>query len=147
MLHPPVRAAARPKGGHGPAPLQAVAFSRWASRLILAREKDAARGPVRLRNEPNFRVVLPDAVAADDAVALPDTALVLPRILRADIAPITEFDPDEVLGFMTSEEAAVFLGIPYSSFREIAPNLPRHAITPARYGYLRRELLAWGRER
>jgi predicted Zn-dependent protease with MMP-like domain len=60
---------------------------------------------------------------------------------------VTEFDPDEVFGFMTSEEAAEFLGLPYSSFREIAPNLPRHAITPARYGYLRRELLAWGRER
>ena len=60
---------------------------------------------------------------------------------------ITQFDPDEVLGFMTSEEAAAFLGIPYSSFREIAPNLPRHAITPARFGYLRRELLAWGQQR
>jgi uncharacterized protein YoaH (UPF0181 family) len=60
---------------------------------------------------------------------------------------ITEFDPDEVYGFMSSEEAAEFLGLPYSSFREIAPNLPRHAITPARFGYLRRELLAWGRER
>lgn len=60
---------------------------------------------------------------------------------------VTEFDPDEVFGFMTSEEAAEFLGLPYSSFREIAPNLPRHAITPARFGYLRRELLAWGRER
>jgi hypothetical protein len=60
---------------------------------------------------------------------------------------VTEFDPDEVLGFMTSEEAAEFLGLPYSSFREIAPSLPRHAITPARFGYLRRELLAWGRER
>src|SRR5215217_5313204 len=42
---------------------------------------------------------------------------------------ITEFDPDEVYGFMTSEEAAAFLGLPYASFREIAPNLPRHAIT------------------
>jgi hypothetical protein len=60
---------------------------------------------------------------------------------------VTEFDPDEVFGFMTSEEAAEFLGIPYASFREIAPDLPRYAITPARYGYLRRELLAWGRER
>jgi hypothetical protein len=59
----------------------------------------------------------------------------------------TEFDPDEVYGFMNSEEAAEFLGLPYSSFREIAPDLPRHAITPARFGYLRRELLAWGRER
>jgi hypothetical protein len=59
---------------------------------------------------------------------------------------VTEFDPDEVHGFMTSEEAAGFLGLPYSSFREIAPNLPRHAITPARFGYLRRELLAWGKE-
>jgi len=60
---------------------------------------------------------------------------------------ITEFDPDEVYGFMGSEEAAEFLNLPYSSFREIAPTLPRHAITPARFGYLRRELLAWGRER
>jgi hypothetical protein len=60
---------------------------------------------------------------------------------------IKEFDPDEVLGFMDSHQAAEFLGLPYSSFREIAPSLPRHAITPARFGYLRRELLAWGRER
>jgi hypothetical protein len=59
---------------------------------------------------------------------------------------VTEFDPDEVYGFMNSEEAAEFLGLPYSSFREIAPSLPRHAITPARFGYLRRELLAWGKE-
>jgi hypothetical protein len=59
---------------------------------------------------------------------------------------VTEFDPDEVFGFMSSEEAAEFLGLPYSSFREIAPNLPRHAITPARFGYLRRELLAWGKD-
>src|SRR3712207_3044024 len=56
---------------------------------------------------------------------------------------VTEFDPDEVHGFMTSEEAAEFLGLPYSSFRELAPSLPRHAITPARFGYLRRELLAY----
>jgi hypothetical protein len=48
---------------------------------------------------------------------------------------------------MNSEEAAEFLGLPYASFREIAANLPRHAITPARFGYLRRELLEWGRER
>ena len=60
---------------------------------------------------------------------------------------VAEFDPDEVFGFMSSEEAAQFLGLPYSSFREIAPDLPRHAITPARFGYLRRELLTWGRER
>jgi hypothetical protein len=60
---------------------------------------------------------------------------------------VTEFDPDEVHGFMNSEEAAEFLGLPYSSFREIAPSLPRHAITPARFGYLRAELLAWGRDR
>lgn len=57
----------------------------------------------------------------------------------------TEFDADEVHGFMGSEEAAEFLGLPYSSFREIATNLPRHAITPARFGYLRRELLEWGK--
>ncbi len=56
---------------------------------------------------------------------------------------LTEFDPDEVLGPMDSKEAAAFLGLPYNSFREIAPNLPRHAVTPARFVYLRRELLAW----
>lgn len=60
---------------------------------------------------------------------------------------VTEFDPDEVFGFMTNEEAAEFLGLPYSSFRKIAPNLPRHRITPGRIGYLRRELLACGRQR
>ena len=60
---------------------------------------------------------------------------------------VTEFDPDEVHGFMTSEQAAEFLGLPYSSFREIAPSLPRHAITPARFGYLRRELIAHFRNR
>ena len=59
----------------------------------------------------------------------------------------TEFDTDEVHGFMTSEEAAAFLGLPYSTFREIAPALPRYAITPARFGYLRRELLAHFRDR
>ena len=60
---------------------------------------------------------------------------------------VTEFNPDEVFGFMTSEQAAKFLGLSYTSFREIAPSLPRHAITPARFGYLRRELLEWGRGR
>jgi len=64
-----------------------------------------------------------------------------------EIVSLEILDPDEVYGFMGSEEAAEFLGLPYSSFREIAPSLPRHAITPARSGYLRRELLAWGRER
>jgi hypothetical protein len=46
---------------------------------------------------------------------------------------------------MDSHQAAEFLSLPYSSFREIATNLPRHAITPARFGYLRRELLEWGK--
>jgi hypothetical protein len=60
---------------------------------------------------------------------------------------VTEFDPDEVFGPMDSRAAAEFLGIPYASFREIAPSLPRIAITPARFGYLRRELLAYFRSR
>lgn len=38
-------------------------------------------------------------------------------------------------------EAAAFLGLPYASFKNIASRLPHHAITPARFGYLRRELL------
>jgi hypothetical protein len=60
---------------------------------------------------------------------------------------VTEFDPDEVLGPMDSKQAAEFLALPYNSFRELAPNLPRHAVTPARFVYLRRELLAWLGER
>ena len=73
-----------------------------------------------------------------------EAARIAEERIRATFA-VTEFDPAEVLGFMSSEEAAEFLGLPYSSFREIAPNLPRHAITPPRFGYLRRELLAWGK--
>ena len=60
---------------------------------------------------------------------------------------LTEFDPDEIYGPMTSEAAADFLGLPYSSFREIATSLPRHAVTPQRFVYLRRELLGWLSER
>ena len=75
-----------------------------------------------------------------------EAARIAEDLIREAFA-VTEFDPDEVYGFMNSEEAAEFLGLPYSSFREIAPSLPRHAITPARFGYLRRELLEWGRER
>jgi hypothetical protein len=75
-----------------------------------------------------------------------EVARIAEDLIREAFA-VTEFDPDEVYGFMNSEEAAEFLGLPYSSFREIAPNLPRHAITPARFGYLRRELLEWGKDR
>jgi hypothetical protein len=74
-----------------------------------------------------------------------EVARIAEDLIRETFA-VTEFDPDEIYGFMNSEEAAEFLGLPYSSFREIAPSLPRHAITPARFGYLRRELLAWGRD-
>jgi hypothetical protein len=74
-----------------------------------------------------------------------ETARIAEDLIKEAFA-VTEFDPDEVYGFMNSEEAAEFMGLPYSSFREIAPSLPRHAITPARFGYLRRELLAWGKE-
>jgi hypothetical protein len=48
---------------------------------------------------------------------------------------------------MDSREATAFLGLPYASFKKIAPGLPRHAITPARFGYLRRKLLAHIRNR
>jgi lysyl-tRNA synthetase class I len=75
-----------------------------------------------------------------------EAARIAEELIR-EIVSLSDLDPDKVYGFMNSEEAAEFLGLPYSSFREIAPNLPRHAITPARFGYLRRELLAWGRER
>ena len=75
-----------------------------------------------------------------------EAARLAENLIREAFA-VTEFNPDEVYGFMTSEEAAEFLGLPYSSFREIAPSLPRHTITPARFGYLRRELLAWGKNK
>ena len=73
-----------------------------------------------------------------------EAARIAEERLRA-MFEVTEFDPDEVFGFMDSHQAAEFLSLPYSSFREIATNLPRHAITPARFGYLRRELLEWGK--
>jgi hypothetical protein len=38
------------------------------------------------------------------------------------------------LWFVPFKEAMEFLGLPYSSFCETEPNLPRHAITPARFG-------------
>ena len=44
---------------------------------------------------------------------------------------------------MGAKEAVEFLKLPYNSFREIAPDLPRHHVTPARFVYLRRQLLAW----
>lgn len=88
---------------------------------------------------PSLEELVAERIAAESARIAED------RI--REMFDITEFDPDEVYGFMTSEEAAEFLGLPYSSFREIAPGLPRHAITPARFGYLRGELLEWGRGR
>jgi hypothetical protein len=101
-----------------------------------------------LGNEQRPHAV-PQSPSLEDIVAgriAGEAARIAEELIREAFAA-TEFDPDEIHGFMTSEEAAEFLGLPYSSFREIAPNLPRHAITPARFGYLRRELLAWGRGR
>ena len=95
------------------------------------------------REQGQSKVTLEDLLAERIAV---EAARIAEERIRAMFV-VTEFDPDEIHGFMTSEEAADFLGLPYSSFREIAPSLPRHAITPARFGYLRRELLAWGSER
>jgi hypothetical protein len=57
--------------------------------------------------------------------------------------PFAEQGPSEAKEVMDSREAAEFLRLPYSSFREIAPTLPRHALTPQRFVYLRIELLAW----
>jgi len=101
-----------------------------------------------LGNEQRPHAV-PKAPSLEEIVAgriAGEVARIVEDLIRETFAA-TEFDPDEIYGFMNSEEAAEFLGLPYSSFREIAPCLPRHAITPARFGYLRRELLAWGRER
>ena len=97
------------------------------------------RAPLAAPAASSLEELLADRIASEAARIAED-------LIREAFA-VTEFDPDEVYGFMTSEEAAEFLGLPYSSFREIAPNLPRHAITPARFGYLRRELLEWGSER
>jgi hypothetical protein len=100
---------------------------------------DNEQCPHAVPESPSLEELLAERIASEAA-----------RIAEEQIKAafeVTEFDPDEVHGFMSSEEAADFLGLPYSSFREIAPSLPRHAITPARFGYLRRELLAWGRKR
>ena len=65
-----------------------------------------------------------------DRIATEAARLAEERI-RAMFA-VTEFDPDEVYGPMTSETAADFLRLPYSSFREIAPSLPRRHATAVR---------------
>jgi hypothetical protein len=67
--------------------------------------------------------------------------------LRYVIRSPGEQEPDEAREAMDAKEAAEFLRLPYSSFREIAPTLPRHALTPQRFVYLRRELLVWLLER
>jgi hypothetical protein len=90
--------------------------------------------PHAVPKSPSLEEIVAERVAAE-------AARIAEERIREMFA-VTEFDPDEVYGFMGSEEAAAFLGLPYSSFREIAPSLPRHAITPARFRYLRRELLA-----
>ena len=61
--------------------------------------------------------------------------------------PFAEQKPSEAKEVMDSREAAEFLRLPNSSFREIAPTLPRHAFKPQRFVYLRRELLVWLLER
>jgi hypothetical protein len=61
--------------------------------------------------------------------------------------PLAKQEPSEAKEVMDSREAAEFLCLPYSSFREIAPTLPRHAVTPSRFVYLRGELLGWLLER
>ena len=95
--------------------------------------------PQAVPKSPSLEEIVAERIAGEAARIAVD--------LIREAFSVTEFDPDEVYGFMNSEEAAEFLSLPYSSFREIAPSLPSHAITPARFGYLRRELLAWGQER
>lgn len=58
-----------------------------------------------------------------------------------EIVSLEVLDPDEVLGPMEPAEAAKFLDLKYSTFKEIAPNLPRIFVTPGNPRYLRRELL------
>ena len=71
-----------------------------------------------------------------------EVARIAEERLRA-MFPFAEQEPSEAKEVMDSKEAAEFLRLPYSSFREIAPTLPRHAVTPQRFVYLRSELLAW----
>ena len=44
---------------------------------------------------------------------------------------------------LDSKEAAEFLRLPYSTFKRIAPSLPRHPITEQRFIYHRGELIEW----
>jgi hypothetical protein len=76
------------------------------------------------RNSPSLEEIVAERVAAE-------AARIAEERIREMFA-VTEFDPDEVYGFMGSEEAAAFLGLPYSSFREIAPSLPRHHASAVR---------------
>ena len=44
---------------------------------------------------------------------------------------------------LDSKEAAEFLRLPYSTFKRIAPSLPRHPVTEQRFVYHRGELVEW----
>jgi hypothetical protein len=64
---------------------------------------------------------VPKSLSLEEIVAeriASEAARIAEDLIREAFA-VTEFDPDEVYGFMNSEEAAEFLGLPYSSFREI----------------------------
>ncbi len=85
-----------------------------------------------------------EEVVADRLVG--EVARITEERIRA-MFPFAEQEPDEAKEIMDSKEAAEFLRLPYSSFREIAPMLPRHAVTPQRFVHSRRELLEWVLER
>ncbi len=44
---------------------------------------------------------------------------------------------------LDSKETAEFLRLPYSTFKRIAPGLPRHPVTEQRFVYHRGELIEW----
>jgi len=99
------------------------------------RELDEARRTLEGVEAATLEEMVADRLARE-------AARIAEKRIRA-MFPFIEQKPSEAKEVMDAREAAVFLRLPYSSFREIAPMVPRHAVTPQRFVYVRSELLAW----
>ena len=75
-----------------------------------------------------------------------ERARIAEGLLRA-MFPFVEQRPSEVKEVIGSREAAEFLSLLYSSFREIAPRYLGMVVMPQRFVCLQSELLPWLLER
>jgi hypothetical protein len=99
------------------------------------RELDEARRTLEGVEATSLEELLADRLACE-------VARIAEERIKA-MFPFAEQEPSDTKEIMDAREAAELLRLPYSSFREIAPTLPRHAVTSQRFVYIRKELLEW----